>query len=112
MGPIIYISTNPNCLFLNNIQRMNTTLVRIAPCFTTVTQIRQNESTIYSRLYKALLVSKCLTLYITETFFAILFFMTLMCLLQFNWKSKCTPRNFVTKTLVISIPFILIVWLE
>ena len=37
--------------------------------------------------------------------------MPLRCLLQFNWKSKCTPRNFVTTTLVF-IPFILILQLS
>ena len=85
------------------IQRLNTTLVRITPCFTAVIQIRQNECTVWT--------VNGLTLYITETWFAILFVMPLRCLLQFNWKSKCTPRNFVTTTLV-SIPFILILQLS
>ena len=65
---------------------MNRTLVHIAPCFTTV--FKYGKIIVQYRLY------------------------TLMCLLQFNWKYKCTPRNFVTKTLVKSIPFILIVWLS
>ena len=46
MRPIVCISADPNCLFLNNVQRLNTNFVRIAPCFTAVIQIRQDERTI------------------------------------------------------------------
>ena len=49
--------------------------------------------------HSAELVNKCLTLYITDTFFEILFFMRLICSLRFKWQSMCTPRNLLESVL-------------
>ena len=50
------------------------------------------------RLYKAELVNTCLTLLITNTFFAILF-LTMLRSFQSSLESICTPNNLVTNTL-------------
>ena len=44
--------------------------------------------------YNAWLFRKCLTLFMTDTFLAILFFVLLMWPFQSNWQSMCTPRIF------------------
>ena len=69
MIPIINHLTNTDGSFLNNMQRVYSTLIGISTHFTTVVQIWHYMTRVEYNEYNAELINKCLTLRIIDTFF-------------------------------------------